>query len=63
MRHVCCETAVDGGSVEPLFPDRDAYADFFTRYYTDFEPETAFVAETVGGGASAVTKAARSSPT
>lgn len=50
MRHVCCETAVDGGPVEPLFPDRDAYADFFTRYYTDFEPETAFVAERVGEG-------------
>lgn len=45
MRHVCCETAFAGGAVEPLFPDRDAFADFFTRYYTDWEPETAFVAE------------------
>ena len=44
VRHLCCETAVGGGPVEPLFPDRDAYADFFTRYYTDFEPESAFVA-------------------
>lgn len=48
MRHVCCETAFAGDAVEPLFPDRDAFADFFTRYYTDWEPESAFVVE-VGG--------------
>lgn len=48
MRHVCCETAFAGAAVEPLFSDRDAFADFFTRYYTDFEPESAFVAEVDG---------------
>lgn len=48
VRHVCCETGFAGAAVEPLFPDRDAFADFFTRYYTDWEPETSFVA-TVDG--------------
>lgn len=33
-----------GNPVEPLFSDRAAFADFFTRYYTDFEPENCLVA-------------------
>lgn len=48
VRRICCETAFAGDAVEPLFPDRDAFADFFTRYYTDWEPETTFVAEVDG---------------
>jgi len=48
VRHICCETAFAGGPVEPLFPDRDAFADFFTRYYTDWEPESALVGEVDG---------------
>lgn len=48
MRRICCDTAFAGDAVEPLFPDRDAFADFFTRYYTDYEPESTFVAEVDG---------------
>ena len=32
----------------PVFEDRRLFADFFTAYYTDWEPESAFVME-VGG--------------
>ncbi len=41
-----------GRPIDPIFRDRDAFADFFTRYYTDLEPENALVAldgETVVG--------------
>jgi GNAT superfamily N-acetyltransferase len=37
-----------GDPVDPLFSDRDAFADFFTRYYTDWEPEHCMVAEDEG---------------
>jgi hypothetical protein len=30
--------------VDPLFCDREVFADFFTRYYTDYEPEHCIVA-------------------
>jgi hypothetical protein len=33
-----------GNPIDPVFIDRDAFADFFTRYYTDREPENALVA-------------------
>jgi len=33
-----------GKPIDPVFCDRDAFADFFTRYYTDIEPESALVA-------------------
>jgi len=45
VRHICCETGCMGNPVEAVFSDREAFADFFTRYYTDCEPEHAFVAE------------------
>lgn len=48
IRHICCETGFQGDPVDPLFCDRDVFADFFTRYYTDWEPESAFVAEVNG---------------
>jgi hypothetical protein len=37
-----------GQPVDRLFADRDAFADFFTRYYTDWEPESCLVAEADG---------------
>lgn len=46
VRHVCCETADAGDPVEGFFSDRELIADLATRYYTDFEPETSWVAET-----------------
>lgn len=44
VRSICCETGFMGDPVDPLFADRDAFADFFTRYYTDYEPENCLVA-------------------
>jgi hypothetical protein len=48
VRRICCETGFSGDPVDPLFSDRDVFADFFTRYYTDWEPETALVVERKG---------------
>ena len=48
VRDICCETGFMGEPIDPVFADRDAFADFFTRYYTDFEPENALVAEEDG---------------
>ena len=48
VRRICCDTGFQGDPVDPLFCDREIFADFFTRYYTDWEPESAFVAEVDG---------------
>lgn len=48
VRHICCETADRGEPVESFFSDRELVADLVTRYYTDFEPETSWVAERDG---------------
>jgi hypothetical protein len=45
IRHICCETGFGGRPVEGLFSDRELFADFLTRYYTDFEPESILVGE------------------
>lgn len=44
VRHICCETGFMGDPVDRLFSDREAFADFFTRYYTDYEPQNCYVA-------------------
>jgi hypothetical protein len=44
VRDICCDTGFMGSPIDPVFVDRDAFADFFTRYYTDLEPENALVA-------------------
>lgn len=49
IRHICCETGFMGKPVDPLYSDRQAFADFFTGYYTDFEPEYCLVAESGDG--------------
>lgn len=46
VRNICCETGFMGKPLDPLFSDRDLFADFFTSYYTDVEPQNAIVAET-----------------
>ncbi len=48
IRFICCETGFSGEPVDPLFCDRHAFADFFTKYYTDWEPESSFVGEVDG---------------
>jgi ribosomal protein S18 acetylase RimI-like enzyme len=42
---LCCETGFLGGPVDPLFQDRELFAELFTRPYLDYEPEWIFVAE------------------
>jgi len=48
IRFICCETGFSGKPVDPLFCDRNTFADFFTKYYTDWEPESSFVGEVDG---------------
>ena len=49
IRHICCETGFMGKPVDPLYSDRRAFADFFTGYYTDYEPQHCLVAENGDG--------------
>lgn len=45
VRKICCDAGFMGNPVDRLFSDRETFADFFTSYYTDFEPRNAIVAE------------------
>ena len=44
VRTICCDTGFHGNPIDPVFGDRETFADFFTRYYTDREPESCLVA-------------------
>lgn len=48
IRRICCETGFLGNPIDPVFEDRDLFADFLTSYYTDREPESLFVLESDG---------------
>ena len=48
VRHICCETGFLGDPIEPIYADRPSFADLFTSYYTDAEPESALVVEVDG---------------
>ena len=43
VRELCCETGFLGNPIDPIFEDRTLFADYLTTYYTDWEPESAFV--------------------
>ena len=43
IRRLCCDTGFLGNAIDPVFEDRELFADYLTRYYTDAEPESAFV--------------------
>jgi GNAT superfamily N-acetyltransferase len=45
VREIACDTADAGGPVERFFHDRQVLADVLTRYYTDHEPGSLWVAE------------------
>jgi GNAT superfamily N-acetyltransferase len=47
-RRICYETGLMGDSIDPYFGCLDLFADFWTLYYTDYEPESTFVAEADG---------------
>ena len=48
VRRLCCETGFLGEPIDPVFEDRELFADFLTTYYTDKEPESSFVLELNG---------------
>jgi len=48
VRKLCCDTGFLGNPIDPVFEDRDLFADFLTGFYTDWEPESAFVLEVNG---------------
>jgi ribosomal protein S18 acetylase RimI-like enzyme len=43
VRELCCATGFLGNPLDPVFEDRELFADYLTAYYTDWEPESAFV--------------------
>lgn len=48
VRKICCDTADRGEPMESFFNDRKILADMVTSYYTDFEPESTWVADVDG---------------
>lgn len=48
VRDIACDTAFMGEPADVFFDDREILADFLTIYYTDYEPESSFVAEVRG---------------
>ncbi|MEM6821390.1 MAG: GNAT family acetyltransferase [Verrucomicrobiota bacterium] len=48
VRTICCETGFLGKAIDPVFEDRELFADFLTAYYTDEEPESSIVLEVDG---------------
>src|SRR5437899_12170184 len=48
VRRLCCQTGFLGDPIDPVYEDRELFADFLTTYYTDHEPESCFLLE-VGG--------------
>lgn len=48
VRQLCCDTGYLGKAIDPVFQDRELFADYLTRYYTDWEPEASFVIEQDG---------------
>jgi hypothetical protein len=48
VRRLCCQTGFLGTPIDPVYEDRELFADFLTTYYTDHEPESSFVLEIDG---------------
>ena len=48
VRRLCCDTGFLGSLIDPVFEDRELFADYLTRNYTDVEPEAAWVVEKDG---------------
>jgi hypothetical protein len=48
VRRLCCDTGYLGEPIDPVYEDRELFADFLTTYYTDHEPESSFVVEING---------------
>jgi hypothetical protein len=48
VRAICADTGFLGNPIDPIFEDRELFADYLTSYYTDAEPESTFVCELDG---------------
>jgi GNAT superfamily N-acetyltransferase len=48
VRRLCCQTGFLGEPIDPIFCDRELFADLFTNAYLDYERERALVAEVDG---------------
>ncbi|HUT55409.1 MAG TPA: GNAT family N-acetyltransferase [bacterium] len=48
VRWICSETGFIGNPQEAVFIGRDEFADLWSSYWTDYEPESAFVATVEG---------------
>jgi hypothetical protein len=48
LRRICAETGFLGRPIDPIFEDRELFADYLTGYYTRLEPDATLVCE-VGG--------------
>ena len=49
IRRICADTGFLGKPIDPVFEDRELFADFLTAPYTDAEPENCFVLEGPNG--------------
>ncbi|HTY45047.1 MAG TPA: hypothetical protein VMD52_03535 [Patescibacteria group bacterium] len=45
VRRICCETALMGEPSDAFFDGDEVFADALTAYFTDYEPQSCFVAE------------------
>jgi hypothetical protein len=48
VRRICADTGYLGNPIDPVFEDRELFADYLTGYYTRFEPEALLVCEVEG---------------
>jgi ribosomal protein S18 acetylase RimI-like enzyme len=45
VRRICFDTGFMGDPIAPQYGDLESFADMFTAYYTDHEPESCFVVD------------------
>lgn len=48
LRKICADTGFLGSPIDPVFEDRDLFADYLTGYYLTLEPESTVVLEVEG---------------
>lgn len=48
VRRICCDTGFLGNPIDPVFEDRELFADFLCAYYTEVEPESCIILEEEG---------------
>jgi L-amino acid N-acyltransferase YncA len=48
VRRICADTGFLGQPIDPIFEDRELFADYLTEYYLRIEPDATFVCEIDG---------------